>query len=337
MAESAGRKLDTAASGDSTNEPSADHTKGQTAEDAGPALTTRTSQDGMADKTKAEQLLALGIECLEKDEDHEALAHLTAAIALDSTNPLLFINRAAAYARLKNYDDAMEDAETAVEMRSNWPEAYLRKGAIYLAEWRHRLAFCAFRCGLNLDPGNERLGRALFESKTRMQNTKNGTRYPKPPTHPLMDKSTHEKLRRNSFTRDFMTDTEFVDTLDRMRRDHDLWVELQNSDDKRYMVASTVAMAFDVNAVDTDYSDTLDEEKHSEDLKRFNYPYVQKFEAVREVVIPANPPAAPPEESNRTPPLPAVKYPRGCEIDGAPVFAGLDMRLPSFFSESSFW
>lgn len=328
----------TTTSEDNANKSSVvDHTKGKTEEDECPAVTTKDTsepEDVMAkNKTKAEQLLALGIECLEKDEDREALNHLTEAIALDASNPLLFINRAAAYARLKNYDDAMEDAETVVEMRPDWPEAYLRKGSIYLAEWRHRLAYCAFQCGLSLDPGSERLGRAFFESKTRMQKAKNGTVYPKPPTHPLMDKSAHKELRRNSFTRDFMSDPEFVDMLNRMRRDYDLWLEVQNSEDTRYMVASTVAMAFEVNAEEVDWSDTQEKEKHNEDLERFSYPYVQSFEAVREVVIPASPPAPPEVKRSRTPP-PVVKYPKGCEIDGSPLFSGvMDMRIPSFSLE----
>ncbi|XP_063884226.1 uncharacterized protein LOC135113109 isoform X2 [Scylla paramamosain] len=292
MAEGGGRMQNTTSEDNANKSSVVDHTKGKTEEDECPAVTTKDTsepEDVMAkNKTKAEQLLALGIECLEKDEDREALNHLTEAIALDASNPLLFINRAAAYARLKNYDDAMEDAETVVEMRPDWPE---------------------------------------------MQKAKNGTVYPKPPTHPLMDKSAHKELRRNSFTRDFMSDPEFVDMLNRMRRDYDLWLEVQNSEDTRYMVASTVAMAFEVNAEEVDWSDTQEKEKHNEDLERFSYPYVQSFEAVREVVIPASPPAPPEVKRSRTPP-PVVKYPKGCEIDGSPLFSGvMDMRIPSFSLE----
>ncbi|MPD03331.1 hypothetical protein E2C01_098963 [Portunus trituberculatus] len=110
--------------------------------------------------------------------------------------------------------------------------------------------------------------------------------------------------------------------------------EVKYSEDERYMVANTVALTFEVNAVETDSSDIRDKEKHSEDLKRFNYPYIQRFEAVRKIVLPADRPPvpAPPEVKRRTP-SPVVKYPKGCEIDGSPLLGEMNLCQPSFSFE----
>jgi stress-induced-phosphoprotein 1 len=51
------------------------------------------------------------------------------AIELDPSNHVLYSNRSACYASLKNFDKALEDANKTVELDKTWGKGWGRKGA----------------------------------------------------------------------------------------------------------------------------------------------------------------------------------------------------------------
>ena len=51
------------------------------------------------------------------------------AIAIDPTNHVLYSNRSGAYASLKNFDKALEDANKTTEIKPDWAKGWSRKGA----------------------------------------------------------------------------------------------------------------------------------------------------------------------------------------------------------------
>lgn len=50
------------------------------------------------------------------------------AIECNPNDHVLYSNRSGAYASLKNYEKAFEDANKCVELKSDWPKGYIRKG-----------------------------------------------------------------------------------------------------------------------------------------------------------------------------------------------------------------
>jgi small glutamine-rich tetratricopeptide repeat-containing protein alpha len=62
-----------------------------------------------------------------KDYD-AAIAEYTHAIALDSSNPVFYSNRAAAYSSQGNHDMAVVDAEKAFQVDAKFVKAYHRLG-----------------------------------------------------------------------------------------------------------------------------------------------------------------------------------------------------------------
>lgn len=50
------------------------------------------------------------------------------SISLDSTNPIYYCNRAAAYNALGKYYDAIEDCQKAIQLDSTYSKAYCRLG-----------------------------------------------------------------------------------------------------------------------------------------------------------------------------------------------------------------
>ncbi len=50
----------------------------------------------------------------------EAIQHFSEAIKLDASNHVLYSNRSAAYASLKKYKEALEDANKTVSLKPDW-------------------------------------------------------------------------------------------------------------------------------------------------------------------------------------------------------------------------
>jgi tetratricopeptide (TPR) repeat protein len=53
----------------------------------------------------------------------------TQAIEIEPANHVLYSNRSGAYASLKDFDGALEDAEKVTEIKADWPKGWGRKGA----------------------------------------------------------------------------------------------------------------------------------------------------------------------------------------------------------------
>ena len=51
------------------------------------------------------------------------------AIAIEPANHVLYSNRSGAYASMKNYDKALEDAEKTTDLKPDWAKGWGRKGS----------------------------------------------------------------------------------------------------------------------------------------------------------------------------------------------------------------
>ncbi|MDG2774712.1 tetratricopeptide repeat protein, partial [Vibrio parahaemolyticus] len=83
-----------------------------------------------------------------------AIHHFSDAIALAPSNHVLYSNRSAAYASLKNYADALADAKKTVELKPDWSKGYSRLGAAHLGLSQYGDAVSAYEKGLKIDPNN---------------------------------------------------------------------------------------------------------------------------------------------------------------------------------------
>ena len=69
---------------------------------------------------QAEQLKREGNAALQEGNMEEAIRLYSAAIVLDPNNPILYSNRSAAYAKIQEYEKALEDAEKTVALKPDW-------------------------------------------------------------------------------------------------------------------------------------------------------------------------------------------------------------------------
>uniref|UniRef100_A0A0D6R3X9 Protein SGT1 homolog n=1 Tax=Araucaria cunninghamii TaxID=56994 RepID=A0A0D6R3X9_ARACU len=90
------------------------------------------------------------------DEDFERAVELySEAIRLDSLNATLFTRRAQANIMLKNFTDAVADANRAIELDPSMAKAYLRKGVACFHLEEYQTAKAAFKAGCDLDGNSQ--------------------------------------------------------------------------------------------------------------------------------------------------------------------------------------
>jgi len=120
------------------------------------------------DKIKAEKLKQSGNAQMSGKQYTEAIASYTAAISLDSTNPVYYSNRAAAHSTLEDHYSAIEDAQKALEVDPSFTKAYSRMGHAHYCLEQYEEASHAFDKGLALDPTNTNLKTGSENSRAKL-------------------------------------------------------------------------------------------------------------------------------------------------------------------------
>ncbi|KAJ3327099.1 Hsp90 cochaperone [Blyttiomyces sp. JEL0837] len=116
-----------------------------------------------------EDLKSQGNKAFSSGDFPSAIKYFTEAIAIDSSNHVLYSNRSAAYASQKNYVDALTDAEKTVELNSSWAKGYSRKGAALYGLGRYSEAVECYKAGLNLEPTNAQMKKGLEDSEMALE------------------------------------------------------------------------------------------------------------------------------------------------------------------------
>ncbi|KAK2575716.1 hypothetical protein KPH14_012105 [Odynerus spinipes] len=157
---------------------------------------------------KVSALKEKGNAALQDGRFDEAIKYYTEAIALDSSNHVLYSNRSAAYAKAKQYEKAFEDAEKTISLKPDWGKGYSRKGSAlaYLGKLDESIA--AYEKGLTLDPDNAQMKASLAD--VRAQKNLAGFN---PFNHPELLK----KLANDPRTKPFMNDPEYLKLLQDLR------------------------------------------------------------------------------------------------------------------------
>ncbi|MEW5317367.1 MAG: hypothetical protein WDW38_008669 [Sanguina aurantia] len=94
----------------------------------------------------------------------EAIEAFSQAIAIDPSNHILYSNRSAAQASLREYELALEDAKKCVELKPEFAKGYSRLGAAYHGIGDFDEAITAYEQGLTLDPSSAQMQSALEEA-----------------------------------------------------------------------------------------------------------------------------------------------------------------------------
>lgn len=106
-------------------------------------------------KEEALQLKDKGNALLKDHKYNEAIEAYTSAIALDSSNPTFYSNRAQVHIKLEAYGLALNDCDAALAADPSFVKAYYRKGVSLMAMLDYKAAQSNFRIVLNEIPSDK--------------------------------------------------------------------------------------------------------------------------------------------------------------------------------------
>eukprot|EP00667_Euglena_gracilis_P001817 EG_transcript_1817 len=128
----------------------------------------------MSDKEKALEFKNKGNAAFQAGDYQTAILFFTKGIEHDLNNPTNYIfysNRSAAYFALPDYKSALQDAETVLRLKPDWPKGYSRKGAALVGCKMLPQAIEAYREGLKYDPTNSLLLEGLQVAQSALHGT----------------------------------------------------------------------------------------------------------------------------------------------------------------------
>lgn len=118
--------------------------------------------------SSAEELKNQGNLLFSSGNFEEAVDVFTLAISADPENAVLYSNRSAAFASLKQWNEAIEDAKKTTELRPDWGKGWSRLGAALQGIGNFKEAHEAFLKGIQVDPSNAQLQKGVESTKAAM-------------------------------------------------------------------------------------------------------------------------------------------------------------------------
>lgn len=147
-----------------------------------------------------------------------AIQHYSDAVAAVSGEAdaphVLYSNRSACYAGLKDYSKALEDAEKTIELNPSFAKGYGRKGVALHGARRYDESIAAFEQGLKLAPADAGLKKGLEEVQRAKSEGDPGASVGKM----FQDPDLFGKLSRNPKTASLLADQNFVQKLQQLQR-----------------------------------------------------------------------------------------------------------------------
>ncbi|WVO16413.1 hypothetical protein L204_104088 [Cryptococcus depauperatus] len=174
------------------------------------------------------------------------------AIALDPSSHVLYSNRSASKAGLKDYQGALADAEKCIEISPSFSKGFARKGAALHGLRQFPDAVMAYESGLQVEPNNAACVKGLSEVKKAMENDSDSPFAPGGDMglgKVFSDPNMISKLENHPKTREYMKDPTFRNNM----------LGLQSSggknmtslmSDPRSLSALGVLMGIDIDAME---------------------------------------------------------------------------------------
>lgn len=175
----------------------------------------------------------------------KAIEQFTLAIeASESPNHVLYSNRSACYASLKNFPKALEDAEQCVAINGSWAKGYNRVGAAQYGLSNFDDAQQAYNKALELDPTNAmaKSGLEAVQNAEASRNAEPDLGFGKMFSDPQMI----TKLKNNPKTAELMKDPEIVTKVLQLQANPQAGMSTMLSD-PRMMTIMAALMGIDLN------------------------------------------------------------------------------------------
>lgn len=121
-------------------------------------------------KEKANNLKNEGNELMKQEKFKEALEIYNKAIEIDKNNAVFYCNRAAAYSKLSDFVNSIEDCKNALKIDPTYSKAWGRLGLALLSNNQVEEAYEAYNKAIQLEPANEGYKQNLKVVEERLKN-----------------------------------------------------------------------------------------------------------------------------------------------------------------------
>ncbi|KAJ5028401.1 hypothetical protein J3E72DRAFT_212998 [Bipolaris maydis] len=192
----------------------------------------------MADALKAE-----GNKLFAEKKFAESIEKFSQAIELDPTNHVLYSNRSGAYASLKDWKKALEDANKVTEIKPDWSKGWGRKGTALHGEGDLVGASDAFDQALKLDPNNAQAKSGLEAVKRAIdaEASADGAGL----GGMFNDPNMIAKLAANPKTASLLADPEFMGKLQMLQKNPNMAGQFMQ--DPRFLQVMSVLLGIDMS------------------------------------------------------------------------------------------
>lgn len=198
----------------------------------------------------AEEFKAQGNAAFSAKEYEKAAELFTKAIeASETPNHVLYSNRSGAYAAMKKYDSALEDALQTTKINPQWAKGYSRLGAAHHGLGDLVSAKDAYEQALKVDPANAqaKAGLQSVEDAISREAAADGQMPDMGFSQMFKDPQTMAKLYENPKTREYLKDPDFQQKIQAMASNP--MAALQSAtQDPRLMEAMGVLLGIDMQA-----------------------------------------------------------------------------------------
>ncbi|KAM9935077.1 hypothetical protein OXX80_005346 [Metschnikowia pulcherrima] len=207
----------------------------------------------------ADEFKAQGNKHFAAKQFEQAIEQFTKAIDVsEAPNHVLYSNRSACYASLKNFDQALRDAQKCAEINPAWAKGYSRVGAAHYGLGNLDDAKKAYTKALELEPTNAmaKSGLDAVESAEQSRNQAPDMGLGKI----FSDPNLITKLRSNPKTSALMNDPELVTKVLQLQANPQAGMSTMLSD-PRMMTIMAALMGIDLSMGDPDAAGSSDEPK----------------------------------------------------------------------------
>ena len=219
-----------------------------------------------------------GNEAFRNGNFEKAIEHFTAGIAEDARNHVLFSNRSACHASLKQWKDALCDAEECIRLKpEGWPKAYARLAAAQHGMGDIDQALATYEKCLEMDPTNESIKSSIDDIKASQEKKSEGNLFGS-----LFGPNTFAKIQTNPKLAPYLSDPDYVQKINQMIANPQQCLTMMG--DQRIMQTMTELLG--INATFTQPT----EQQHAEQKPKAEPPKpaptpVKKEEVVKEPSI----------------------------------------------------
>lgn len=121
---------------------------------------------------QAEIYKTQGNAALQARQFEDAAELYSKAIALEPSNHVYFSNRAAAYASLERWREALDDSYEVVTLKPDWVKGWVRRGGAFTGLGQHEEARKAYLKAVQIEPANAQVKQLLQAAEAAVAKTK---------------------------------------------------------------------------------------------------------------------------------------------------------------------